>query len=484
MRFRTWCVIALLVCAGCKKKDETAAGSASSAPGSAGGSAGGSATGGAGSAAAAVDPWNGPPAKADTQLGAKTGDDLAKLETKAAVPAAALEVKDKDERAAAIKAIAQPVPDKLAIKGFANVATSNGFRVTYNPSGNASHDNYRQIFVQNRVFENVAEGLNKTVRVPSSVDIQTVSCGTVNAFYDPNGKRIIVCYELLDYFLQVFKPTAKTETDLGNAVMGAVMFSFFHEAGHGLIHVLDLPAVGREEDSVDQLATLILIAGGDPGVAMALSGAYWFQLQAQQGGNKTPFWDEHAFDGQRFYNILCLIYGSAPEKYGEFVTSGNLPKDRAQRCPEEYAKINKAWEKLLQPHMTNAAATNVDYTPSVPAAEAPQASTDDPWGGSPTTPTPPSSPPPPEPAQPAEPAGITCEQIAEKVAELIGAEAESRAKAMSPEELDQLRASLEAELPAALEQILSTCAKDDWSQSARKCILASRTLAAADKCGT
>ncbi len=479
MRIRTWCAIALLVCAGCKKKDESATASAGSATGSAAGSS-------AGSAAAAHDPWNAPPAKADTQLGAKTGDELAKLETQTAVPAAALEVKDKAEQAAAIKAIAQPIPDKLAIKGFANVDTSNGFRVTYNPSGNAAHDNYRQIFVQNRVFENVAEGLNKTVRVPSSVDIQTVSCGTVNAFYDPNGKRIIVCYELLDYFLQVFKPTAKTETDLGNAVMGAVMFSFFHEAGHGLIHVLDLPAVGREEDSVDQLATLILIAGGDPGVAMALSGAYWFQLQSQQGANKTPFWDEHAFDGQRFYNILCLIYGSAPEKYGEFVTSGNLPKDRAQRCPEEYKKINKAWEKLLQPHMTNAAATNVDYTPSVSAAEAPQASTSDPWGGTPTTPTTetPSSPPPPDPDPPAEPAGITCEQIAEKVSELIGAEAEDRARSMSPEELAQLRASLEAELPAALEQILSTCAKDDWSQRARKCILSSRTLGAADKCGT
>ena len=476
MTIRTWCVIALLVCAGCKKKDDAAGGAAM---GSAGGSAGGS------GAVAAFDPWNGPPAKADTQLGEKTGDDLAKLAPKSEVPAAALEVQDKAEQAATIKAIAQPTPDTFAIKGFANVETSNGFRVTYNASKDASHENYRTIFQQNRVFEAVAEGLNKTVRVPSSIDIQTVDCGTVNAFYDPNNKRIIVCYELLDYFMQMFKGSAKNETELGNAVMGAVMFSFFHEAGHGLIHILDLPAVGREEDSVDQLATLILIAGGDPGVAMALSGAYWFQLQAKEGGNKTPFWDEHAFDGQRFYNILCLIYGSAPEKYGEFVTSGNLPKDRAKRCPEEYTKINKAWEKLLQPHMTNAAATNVDYQPSVPAAEAPQASGSDPWGGTPSTPdTTATTPQPPEPEPPKVAAGITCEQIAEKVAELIGAEAESRAKQMTPEQLEALRASLEAELPAALQQILAACAKDDWSDGARKCILGARTLTAADKCGT
>ena len=68
--------------------------------------------------------------------------------------------------------------------------------------------------------------------------------------------------------------------------------------------------------------------------------------------------------------------------------------------------------------------------------------------------------------------------------ELIGAEAESRAKSMSVAELEALRASLEAELPAALEQILAACAKDDWSDTARTCILKSRSLAAADKCGT
>jgi hypothetical protein len=466
MTIRTWCVIALVVCAGCKKNN---AESKAAPP----------ATGSAGSAGsgAAVDPWNGPPAGADTKLGAKTGDDLAKLDIKAAVPASALAPQDDAAQAATIKNIAQPTPDKVEIKGFARVETG-GFRVTYNPSSNASHESYRSIFTENRVFEVVAEGLNKTVRVPDSVDIQTVDCGTVNAFYDPNTKRIIVCYELLDYFLSVFKDTAKNDTDLGNAVMGAVMFSFFHEAGHGLIHLLDLPAVGREEDSVDQLATLILIAGGDDGVAMALSGAYWFQLQSQSGGNQTPFWDEHAFDGQRFYNILCLIYGSDPAKYQGFVTAGNLPKDRAARCPEEYAKINKAWEKLLQPHMTNGAAENIDYKPSVPAAEAPQATSADPWGDRPGTPST------PEPAAPPLAAGITCEQVAEKAAELIGAEAQTRAASMSAEEIEQLRASLEAELPAAIEQILSTCAKDDWSDKARTCILESRTLATADTCGT
>jgi hypothetical protein len=83
---------------------------------------------------------------------------------------------------------------------------------------------------------------------------------------------------------------------------------------------------------------------------MALAGAYWFRLQAMGNNHTTPFWDEHAFDAQRFYNIMCLIYGSNPQKYASFIGSGQLPIERAGRCPEEYSKISRAWNRLLQPY--------------------------------------------------------------------------------------------------------------------------------------
>jgi hypothetical protein len=434
------------------------------------------------SKAAADDPWAAPPPGASTKLGEKSGAKLAQIDTSKSAPAASAFTAKVD-----VAAIAQPEQPKLEIKGFGEVAAS-GFSVTYSASPNATHEQFRNVLATNHVFEQIAEGLNKTIRLPSAVAIQVVDCNTINAFYDPSTKRIIVCYELLDYFVDVFKPTAKDATELGNAVLGATMFSFFHEAGHGLIHLLDLPAVGREEDSVDQLATLTLIAGGDDGVGMALSGAYWFQLQAK-AERKTPFWDEHGFDGQRFYNILCLIYGSNPDKYAAFVSSGTLPADRAKRCPEEYTKINKAWEKLLQPYLTNGAALNVAYKPPVTPVEAPTTTTDDPWSGK-TAPPPVPAPAPrpvprPEPPRP-RPApathAITCEQVARKAAELVGIEAGQRARNMSPAEVEQVKARLQAQLPAVLQQILTECANKNWSDVSRRCVLNASDLATASKC--
>jgi hypothetical protein len=419
-----------------------------------------------------ADPWAGPAAGGST-FGGQTGTALSKIDAKpATVSGGKVDP----------SSIAKPTAPKTELKSFNNVAAT-GFTVTYNKSSNAAHEQYRKAFQEAKIFEKIAANLNNTVRIPTTIDIQTVDCGTINAFYDPNSNRIIVCYELLDYFVNVFKPTAKNDTQLGNAVIGALMFTFYHETGHGLIHQLDLPAVGREEDSVDQLATLTLISQGDEGVQMAESGAYWFQLQSKGNEHETPFWDEHGFDGQRFYNIMCLIYGSNPDKFKAFVSSGSLPKERAQRCPEEYAKIDHAWNKLLEPHLTNGAAVNLDYKPTVPTNEAPKTTGKDPWGDSPSgDSTPTVNAPPPPPPDPAHDHAITCEDVADKAAELIGKEAEVRAKNMSDDEVEELKTRLEAQLPAAKQQILKECAKANWPDKARQCVMDSKSLEQATKC--
>ena len=473
--------LALVAASGCKKKAAPGPGESSTAATDPWNSSG------------PVDPWTAPPPGA-VAIAAKDGDELAKLaeskqkagegEVKALSGATAMKVD--------VSSIAAPEQEKLALRSFGTIKQT-GFSVTYNRSDKEAHETYRKLLEENRVFEKFAEGLNKTIRIPNQVEIQLVACNTVNAFYDPNGKRIIVCYELIDYFLSVFKPVAKSNDELGTAVFGAVAFSFFHEVGHALIDQLELPAVGREEDSADQIATLTLIGTGDEGVGMALSGAYWFQLQ-QKGGNETPFWDEHAFDGQRFYNIVCLIYGSDPGKYGNFVDSGTLPATRAKRCPEEYGKIGKAWNKLLAGHFTNSGAENTDLGTAVASAEPPTAPSAPQEPAADPTVVAPSEPSPEEPTEvAAAPAAgneggndgahsVSCEHVAEKAAELIGAELQGRVKDMSEEELEEAKHKIETELPAALEQILAECRSSNWSDKSRLCVINATSLNEASAC--
>jgi hypothetical protein len=210
-------------------------------------------------------------------------------------------------------------------------------------------------------------------------------------------------------------------------------------------------------------------------------------LQQKSGGNETPFWDEHAFDGQRYYNILCLIYGSNTTKYAGFVESGNLPAARAGRCAEEYTKIRESFQTLIAPHLTNNSPQEIEYTAADPPAVAEAAPPEEP-----TQPTaPPEDPataeadPFEEPEAPAEPTGhaVTCEQVAEKAIDLIAIEAEKQFAKLTEEQQAKAIEELKANLPAFLEQFLAQCAKEDWPDKDRQCVLDAADIAQAGRCG-
>lgn len=205
-----------------------------------------------------------------------------------------------------------------------------------------------------RVLEEIADDLNKEISIPVDVTLTFTECKAVNAFYDPEQRKINMCFELLEHFYKIFRPDAKSEAELDDAVFGAVAFVFYHELGHALVHVLDIPVTGKEEDAVDQLSAFILADGSDEGEKSVLDGARWFMLEEQQNDtdiDDLPFWDEHSLNQQRFFNIVCWLYGQDEKKYAFLVKNEVLPKERAERCRDEFAQLAKSWGKLLGPYL-------------------------------------------------------------------------------------------------------------------------------------
>ncbi len=74
-------------------------------------------------------------------------------------------------------------------------------------------------------------------------------------------------------------------------------------------------------------------------------------VSSQQGGNELAFRDEHSLDQQRFYDMLCLTYGSNPSKNKNLLGKNGLPPNRAQRCPAEFKRVDHSWQKLLAPYL-------------------------------------------------------------------------------------------------------------------------------------
>jgi len=233
------------------------------------------------------------------------------------------------------------------------------FVVFYEQSTSQTHEEFRQVLQEDGYLENIAADINAALALPFDVGMGFAPCGTVNAFYDPEQRSIIMCYELVEYFGNMFSEEYDNDEDLGLAILGATTFTLYHELGHALIHVLELPATGREEDAVDQLAATILLAEDEDGYSDAdsvLDAATWFLrgFEAQED-NDTPFGQlafhgEHSLDAQRFYNLMCWAYGSNQQEFSDLVSDEDgLPRDRAARCPTEYERMTNAWSRLLEP---------------------------------------------------------------------------------------------------------------------------------------
>lgn len=222
-----------------------------------------------------------------------------------------------------------------------------GMRVVYEPpTKKQEHEQIRTYLQQTEVFEQTATVMNLVFQFPQAVTIVWTECDAVNAAWDGQG-NIVMCYELAEYLKTLFGKRIRDRKQLRVAVMSSLMFTFLHELGHALISMYKIPAVGREEDAADQLAALVLISTGRDGVEVAMHGAQFFRLLAASG-SQTPFFDEHSLDAQRYYNVMCLVYGSNPQQYASLVGHDKLPAERARRCSAEYSKISSAWASLLK----------------------------------------------------------------------------------------------------------------------------------------
>lgn len=210
------------------------------------------------------------------------------------------------------------------------------------------------MLVSQLAVNTVAGELKKRIALPFEIEVVFDECGGPDSFYDDNTHKIIMCYELIDAYSDLFSPTHKARAARDDAAKGATVLMFLHEVAHALIQGWDLPITGREEDAADQFSTLMLINGIPNGDQMALDGARSFKLLADlEKDLAKDYSDPHSIDEQRFFNTNCLVYGHRPKQYEYLIRNGTLPVERAFDCEAEYARVNKSWHRLLGPHLVS-----------------------------------------------------------------------------------------------------------------------------------
>jgi hypothetical protein len=202
-------------------------------------------------------------------------------------------------------------------------------------------------------------GLNR-LRLPRALPVVVKGCnGEIDAAYDPEKHDIEICYEYLAYLDELRRsvPDRLSGTlSEQDAAIGPAIEVVAHELGHALFDVYRMPILGREEDAADQVAAFTLLRLSPDQARKAIAGvAFMYASEAKEAAPKVKdFADPHSVSAQRFFNLVCIAYGSGRKEFADVVDKGLLPKDRAEECPGEYKQVAHAWDLLVAPHVAPA----------------------------------------------------------------------------------------------------------------------------------
>lgn len=231
---------------------------------------------------------------------------------------------------------------------------SGRIRVVYAETNDPLSALLIQGYQETRFFEEIGKLITSEINLPRDITVVLTDCGQANAAYSSQEHAIVICNELTKNNYQFLKQHGYGEEKALKTAIFSSIFTFYHESGHMLIHELNLPVVGKEEDVADQFAAFFLLINDDKDKSMSgeivMAAANLFKLQSTVP-DESDIIDEHSLHKQRFYNLVCMLYGAAPKKYSRLVAKLDYPESRLNSCQAENKSKFTAWKLLLQPYL-------------------------------------------------------------------------------------------------------------------------------------
>jgi hypothetical protein len=231
-------------------------------------------------------------------------------------------------------------------------------RTEYAAPKTAEHQKIHDILKERQALERLSELLSP-LRLPRKMTLKVEGCeGSANAYYWEDA--VVVCYEYLEYI----KKNAPTETTPGGLtpndyMIGPTVDVFLHELGHAVFDMLEIPVLGREEDAADLFSAYIMLNFSTEDARRLIFGVAFLgnkEAMAAQAAAPTlkAFADAHGLPAQRYFNVLCMAYGRDATVYAAAVAHAGLTHERAEGCADEYATLERAFQKLVRPYVDQA----------------------------------------------------------------------------------------------------------------------------------
>ncbi len=234
-----------------------------------------------------------------------------------------------------------------------SLLASDAIIVVYNEPDPTVEDSVIDVLQSVNGVPFATDFLNNLLELPQPI---TVRYGADEGpLYDPEINEIWIPYGFVTEITKRFSSSGLSSDDehATQITQDVLMHTLFHEVGHAMVALYELPILGREEDAVDSLANVLMLEYLQEGADATLNAADMFSLESEDREyfDEQDFWDSHSLDIQRYYTTVCHVYGSAPEQHTFLIEDELLSTERGDECIEEYAQISSSWLGVLAPYL-------------------------------------------------------------------------------------------------------------------------------------
>ncbi|UUV19768.1 DUF4344 domain-containing metallopeptidase [Fusobacteria bacterium ZRK30] len=222
-------------------------------------------------------------------------------------------------------------------------------QVKYSSSSEKEEKEVKEWMVKNRVIEDLTDTVNKEIKIEKELVVAVGDGDSVH--YNPENREIVITYDFIIEVRERFKGEYKKEWEI--YAKDAIEHTFYHELGHALVDLLNIPVLGKEEDAVDDFGIIMLILTKEDGEERAISAAELFFMEGLEieEFSSEDLMDEHSLDDQRGYRSLNLVYGSNPEKYKDIAEDLKMDEDRRLMAQGIFEQQTINWLRLLKPYL-------------------------------------------------------------------------------------------------------------------------------------
>jgi len=217
----------------------------------------------------------------------------------------------------------------------------------------------------NTFYPAALEQLNAVSELPlETVVITYRDCGSPDAFYAPSDQTITICYELDKLQFGLLLEIGFDRDDAFVLSDFSTAFTMYHEIGHALVDILDIPVAGNSESTADAIATVLSVERSLGSTTRPYSLFGGLSLADQP----TSYGDEHGNGQDRAGDIICWTVGGRTELLFDPGLQNLVQPfvDAGRDCTAEYQDRLSAvrrWLPGFAPRLAAAAETPLDPAP-------------------------------------------------------------------------------------------------------------------------